>query len=45
MTFSLKSLLTVSAIALTASFAAIQPAAALDEQQKKEIGEFIKANS
>ncbi|MFJ6326850.1 MULTISPECIES: DsbA family protein [unclassified Rhizobium] len=42
MTFSFKSLLTVSAIALTASFAAIQPAAALDEQQKKEIGEFIK---
>ncbi|MGZ9720632.1 DsbA family protein [Rhizobium miluonense] len=42
MTFSFKSLLTVSAIALAASFAAIQPAAALDDQQKKEIGEFIK---
>ena len=42
MTFSFKSLLTVAAIALTASFAAIQPAAALDDQQKKEIGEFIK---
>lgn len=42
MTFSLKSLLTVSAIALTASFATIQPAAALDDQQKKEIGDFIK---
>ena len=42
MTFSFKNLLTVSAIALTASFAAIQPAAALDDQQKKEIGEFIK---
>ncbi|NKJ07421.1 DsbA family protein [Rhizobium sp. SG741] len=42
MTFSFKSLLTVAAIALTASFATIQPAAALDDQQKKEIGEFIK---
>ncbi|ENN85992.1 outer membrane [Rhizobium freirei PRF 81] len=42
MTFSFKSLLTVSTIALAASFAAIQPAAALDDQQKKEIGEFIK---
>lgn len=42
MTFSFKSLLTVSAIALAASFAIIQPAAALDEQQKKEMGEFIK---
>lgn len=42
MTFSFKSLLTVSAIAFTASFAIIQPAAALDDQQKKEIGEFIK---
>ncbi|PST21232.1 disulfide bond formation protein DsbA [Rhizobium sp. JAB6] len=42
MTLSLKSLLTVTAIALTASFATIQPAAALDDQQKKEIGDFIR---
>lgn len=42
MTFFSKTVLTVSAIAMTASLAIVQPAAALDEKQKKEIGEFIK---
>lgn len=42
MTFFSKTVLTVSAIAMTASLAMVQPAVALDEMQKKEIGEFIK---
>jgi len=42
MTLFSKTLLTTSAIAIAASLALIQPAAALDDQQKKEFGEFIK---
>jgi protein-disulfide isomerase len=42
MTFFSKTLLTVSAIAVAASLAAVQPAAALDDQQKKEMGDFIR---
>ncbi|AYG58835.1 DsbA family protein [Rhizobium jaguaris] len=37
-----KTLLAASAIAIAASLAMVQPAAALDDQQKKEFGEFIK---
>jgi protein-disulfide isomerase len=37
-----KSLLTASAVAIAATLAFIQPAAALDDQQKKEFGDFIK---
>ncbi|KAA0698423.1 DsbA family protein [Neorhizobium sp. P12A] len=37
-----KSLLTASAVAIAASLAFVQPAAALDDQQKKEFGDFIK---
>ncbi|NTF80818.1 DsbA family protein [Rhizobium rhizogenes] len=42
MTLFSKTLLTVSAVAIAASLAFVQPAAALDDQQKKEFGEFIK---
>jgi protein-disulfide isomerase len=37
-----KTLLTASAVAIAASLAFVQPAAALDDQQKKEFGDFIK---
>lgn len=37
-----KTLLTASAVAIAASLALFQPAAALDDQQKKEFGDFIK---
>lgn len=42
MTLFSKTLLTVSAVAIAASLAFVQPAAALDDQQKKEFGELIK---
>ncbi len=42
MSFFPKTLLSVSALAIAASLAFVQPAAALDDQQKKEFGEFIK---
>ncbi|MGO4437478.1 DsbA family protein [Rhizobium sp. RAF56] len=42
MPLSSKTLLTASAVAIAASLALFQPAAALDEQQKKEFGDFIK---
>jgi protein-disulfide isomerase len=42
MTLFSKTLLAASAIAIAASLAMVQPAAALDDQQKKEFGEFIK---
>jgi len=37
-----KTLLTASAVAIAASLAFSQPAAALDDQQKQEFGDFIK---
>jgi protein-disulfide isomerase len=37
-----KTLLTASAVAIAASLAFVQPAAALDDQQKQEFGDFIK---
>jgi protein-disulfide isomerase len=42
MPFFPKTLLTASAVALAASLAFFQPAVALDDQQKKEFGDFIK---
>jgi protein-disulfide isomerase len=42
MTLFSKTLLAASAIAIAASLAMVQPAAALDDQQKKDFGEFIK---
>lgn len=42
MAFLTKSLLTVSAAVILSSLALFQPAAALDDSQKKEMGDFIR---